>query len=33
MYDQLGLEVTFKSCENSLKESNFHDFWSEELHC
>jgi hypothetical protein len=33
MYDQIGLEVTFKSCEDYQIGSNFHEFWSEEFHC
>jgi hypothetical protein len=32
MYNQLGLEVNSKNCEDSQIESNFNEFWSEGLH-
>jgi hypothetical protein len=32
MYGQLSLKVTFKSCEGSPIASNFHEFWTDELH-
>jgi hypothetical protein len=32
MYGQLGLEATSESCEDFQIASNFHAFWSEELH-
>jgi hypothetical protein len=33
LYSQFDLEVTSKSYEDFQIASNFHEFWSEELHC
>jgi hypothetical protein len=33
MYGQLDLEVNSKLYELKKRLSNFHEFWSEELHC
>jgi hypothetical protein len=33
MCAQLGLEVIYKSFKIEGRPSNFHDFWSKEVHC
>jgi hypothetical protein len=32
MYGQLDLKGFFKRCKSPERTSNFHEFWSEELH-